>query len=105
MNEMIVSDKLTSGITRAYQAQVARVDERWTPNAQPTGRLERDEIALSDEAQLLQKAKAAAMATPEMHRERVAELKRLIAEGKYEIPLDNLVIRLLGQRHDILGAE
>lgn len=98
---MIISDKLTSGITQAYQAQATRVDERWMQNAQPAERLERDEVALSDEVHLLQKAKAAAIAAPEVRRERVTELKRLIAEGKYEIPLDSLVARLLGQPHDV----
>ncbi len=102
---MIISDKLSLEVSRAYQAQVARVDERFAQNAQPAERLERDEVALSDEAHVLQKAKAAAIAAPEVRTELVAELKRLIVEGKYEIPLDGLVARLLGQFHDARSVE
>lgn len=105
MSEIIISDKLTSGIARAYQAQVARVDERLTQNTPPAEKAERDEVALSDQAHLLQKAKAAAIAAPEVRAERVAELKRRIAEGKYEIPLDGLIARLLGQSHDLPSME
>ncbi len=105
MSEILISDKLTPGITRAYQAQVARVDERLTQNAPPAERAERDEVALSDQAHLLQKAKAAAIAAPETRAERVAELKRRIVEGKYEIPLDGLIARLLGQPHDVSNME
>jgi flagellar biosynthesis anti-sigma factor FlgM len=97
VSEIIVSNKLTSEISRTYQAQIARVDERLTQNLQSAERSKRDEVALSDEVYLLQKAKAAAIATPEVRRERVVELKELIAEGKYEIPLNDLIARLLGQ--------
>jgi len=105
VSEILISNKFTSEISRAYQAQIARVDERLTQNLHSAERSKRDEVTLSDEIYLLQKVKAAAVATPKVHRERVDELKRLIAEGKYEIPLNDLIARLLGQSFDIPGME
>ncbi len=92
---MIISDKLPPKISQAYHSQVSQVEERRARNVQEAGNSRADEVSLSSEVHVLQKAKSAAMAAPEVCAERVAELKRLIAEGLYEVPLDALVERLL----------
>ncbi|HEY64321.1 MAG TPA: flagellar biosynthesis anti-sigma factor FlgM [Caldilineae bacterium] len=56
---------------------------------------QQDEVTISAEVHILQKAKAAAMAAPEVRADRVAELKRMISEGTYRVPIESLAERLL----------
>jgi len=95
VSTMIISDKLPPKITQAYHSQVNQVEERRARSVQEAANPKGDEVSLSSEVHVLQKAKSVAMAAPEVRAERVAELKRLIAEGLYEVPLDGLVERLL----------
>lgn len=55
-----------------------------------------DEVSLSERARLLHKAKAALSAQQEEVRAAVLEaVRRQLDEGSYEIPLDELAVRLL----------
>ncbi len=102
---MIISNKLPSDISRAYNTQSARVEDRSAAGAATSGKQQRDEVSLSSEAHILQKAKSAAMDAPDVRAGRVAELKRQIAEGTYEIPVDDLVNRLLGGADSVTAEE
>ncbi|GAB4558573.1 MAG: hypothetical protein Kow0047_03770 [Anaerolineae bacterium] len=93
---MIISDKLPPQISRAYATQPNAQVERPAPNRAQTGASGRDELSLSEEAHILQQAVAAAKAGPDVRADRVAELKRMIEAGQYEIAIEELIDRLLG---------
>ncbi|MCD6289955.1 MAG: flagellar biosynthesis anti-sigma factor FlgM [Anaerolineae bacterium] len=93
---MNISDKLPPEISRTYHLQIAQVERRPARSVHGPEASTRDEVSLSADARVVQKAKAAATAAPAVRPEKVAALKQKIAEGTYEIPLDALVDRLLG---------
>ena len=92
---MIIPDKIPSEISRAYQSQLPQVDERLVQGTRQTEQVQRDEVTFSAEAHVLQKAKTAAMEAPEVRTDRVNEVKRMIEEGTYQVPVESLVDRLL----------
>lgn len=103
---MIITNKLPADISRAYAAQAPRVEDRQQQQqAAAVEKQAKDEVSLSAEAHVLQKVKAEVLAASDMRTERVAELKRKIAEGAYEIPYDALVDRLLGKEEGEAGKE
>lgn len=102
---MIITNKLPADISRAYAAQAPRVEDRQQQQAAAVEKQAKDEVSLSAEAHVLQKVKAEALAASDVRAERVAELKRKIAEGAYEIPYDALVDRLLGRGEGEAGKE
>lgn len=53
------------------------------------------QVEVSDEARLLQHAKQLAQATPDVRKERVAEIRQQIASGTYRVDSRELARRIL----------
>lgn len=61
-----------------------------------------DQVVLSPEAQNVGKLQAKINASPDVNLEKVAELRRAIAEGKFEINAERIAENMLNQE-DLLG--
>jgi flagellar biosynthesis anti-sigma factor FlgM len=62
-----------------------------------------DQAALSEQARVLNKARAAMETVPEVRTEKVTALRDQVNSGNYHVPLEELARRLLvrlGLRHD-----
>lgn len=57
---------------------------------------DRDEVTLSEQGQFLQRIYQAALEAADVREDKVSELQRRIAEGSYEVPVSQLVDKLLG---------
>ena len=55
------------------------------------------EVEVSDQARLLQRAKQVAQATPDLRKERVAEIQRQIESGVYQVDSREVARRILEQ--------
>ena len=59
------------------------------------GSVKRDEISISDLGKELQKIKEVVEATPDIRIDKVVKLQRLVNEGLYHIPEEELINKLL----------
>lgn len=57
----------------------------------------RDQLTLSDQARLLSKAQASLADQPEVRAEKVEPLKQAIESGAYQVPVHQLVRRLIAR--------
>lgn len=69
----------------ARQADTKRADDR------------RDQLQLSDQAQMLAKAQAVLADQPEVRTEKVTEIKQAVEAGTYQVPHESLARRLMSQ--------
>ncbi|HIC88497.1 MAG TPA: flagellar biosynthesis anti-sigma factor FlgM [Anaerolineae bacterium] len=95
-------DMITNGlgrtVARAFNQETQPVEnQKVGSNHVPASPKGDDEIVLSDRAQTLQRASEAVHAAPDVRQERVMQLRAQIAEGKYKIPMEELLDRLLGR--------
>ena len=72
------------------------VAENATPPSEPeAGVRETDTIVFSAKAREVQLARKVAGATPDVRPEKVASLTQLIAEGRYDVPAENVAAAML----------
>lgn len=95
-------DGITNGlgrtVARAFNQETQPVEnQKVAPNHAPASPEGGDEVVLSERAQILQRASEAVRAIPDVRQERVMQLRAQIAEGKYKIPTEILLDRLLGR--------
>lgn len=76
-----------SNVMRAYGKNIKRVSG--------TENISTDRVEISSEARELQAAKKAFDALPEIREERVAEIKTLMASGKYKPSAEDVIEKLM----------
>lgn len=67
------------------------------PDAAPTGKGASDRVVLSQEAQTLGRLQAKINSAPDVNLEKVAEIRRAIAEGRFEINPERIAENMLNQ--------
>ena len=72
------------------------------PDAAPSGKSASDHVVLSQEAQTLGRLKAKINSSPDVDLEKVAEIRRAIAEGRFEINPERIAENMLNQ-NELLG--
>ncbi len=70
--------------------------------AAPAGKSAGDQVVLSQEAQTLGRLQSKIESSPDVNLEKVAEIRRAIAEGRFEINADRIAENMLKQ-NDLLG--
>jgi negative regulator of flagellin synthesis FlgM len=86
-------------VKSAQLSEASRVDRSAARSAYAAlePKASRDEAILSSQAILLAKARAALDAVPEIRSEPVDALKAQVETGTYQVPIERLVARLLGE--------
>jgi negative regulator of flagellin synthesis FlgM len=72
------------------------------PDAAPAGKGASDQVVLSQEAQTLGRLQAKINSSPDVDLEKVAEIRRAIAEGRFEINPERIAENMLNQ-NELLG--
>lgn len=72
------------------------------PDAAPTTKGASDLVVLSQEAQTLGRLQAKINSSPDVDLEKVAEIRRAISEGRFEINPERIAENMLNQ-NDLLG--
>jgi negative regulator of flagellin synthesis FlgM len=72
------------------------------PDAAPAAKGASDQVVLSQEAQTLGRLQAKINSSPDLDLEKVAEIRRAIAEGRFEINPERIAENMLNQ-DDLLG--
>jgi negative regulator of flagellin synthesis FlgM len=72
------------------------------PDAAPAAKGASDQVVLSQEAQTLGRLQAKINSSPDVDLEKVAEIRRAIAEGRFEINPERIAENMLNQ-DDLLG--
>ena len=94
---MKISHGQIDGLLKAYaqQAQRAKADA----GAQPaeTRTLGVDKLTLSDRMREIQMVREAVARTPDIRSERVQELSKAVADGKYEVKSEDIAGKMLGR--------
>lgn len=72
------------------------------PDATQAGKIASDQVVLSQEAQTLGRLQAKINTAPDIDLEKVAEIRRAIAEGRFEINPERIAENMLNQ-NDLLG--
>lgn len=72
------------------------------PDAAPVAKGPSDQVVLSQEAQTLGRLQAKINSSPDVDLEKVAEIRRAIAEGRFEINPERIAENMLNQ-NDLLG--
>jgi negative regulator of flagellin synthesis FlgM len=72
------------------------------PDAAPAGKSASDQVVLSQEAQTLGRLQAKINSSPDVDLEKVAEIRRAIAEGRFEINPERIAENMLNQ-NELLG--
>ncbi len=72
------------------------------PDAAPASKGASDQVVLSQEAQTLGRLQAKINSSPEVDLEKVAEIRRAIAEGRFEINPERIAENMLNQ-NELLG--
>lgn len=72
------------------------------PDAAPAGKGASDQVVLSQEAQTLGRLQAKINSSPDVDLDKVAEIRRAIAEGRFEINPERIAENMLNQ-NDLLG--
>jgi negative regulator of flagellin synthesis FlgM len=72
------------------------------PDATPASKGASDQVVLSQEAQTLGRLQAKINSSPDVDLEKVAEIRRAIAEGRFEINPERIAENMLNQ-NDLLG--
>lgn len=88
----------TNGL-RSRSGNVAATPGEKTPPPATTGKPAgaKDNVVLSQEAQNLHKLQAKISSMPDVDAERVASIKKAIAEGKFEINAERIAENMLNQ--------
>jgi flagellar biosynthesis anti-sigma factor FlgM len=94
---MIIRDKSAAAVSQLYTRRLTsdKPSQAKSPTAQ-SAQPAHDDVEISSEAQALQKA-SAEPAGDEVRWDKVAQLRQRIEQGKYEVPVNDLVQRLLGE--------
>lgn len=71
-------------------------------DAVPAGKGASDQVVLSQEAQTLGRLQAKINSSPDVDLEKVAEIRRAIAEGRFEINSERIAENMLNQ-NELLG--
>ena len=72
------------------------------PDAAPASKGASDQVVLSQEAQTLGRLQAKINSSPDVDLDKVAEIRRAIAEGRFEINPERIAENMLNQ-NDLLG--
>lgn len=72
------------------------------PDVAPAAKGASDQVVLSQEAQTLGRLQAKINSSPDVDLEKVAEIRRAIAEGRFEINPERIAENMLNQ-NDLLG--
>jgi negative regulator of flagellin synthesis FlgM len=86
----------------AGSTRIARLDTaplRQTADAPSEKGAGGDEVAISLDARLMQRAQQAVASAPDVRQDKVAELKQQIASGQYQVSPDKIARRML----DVVG--
>lgn len=73
-----------------------------TPDAAPVSKGASDQVVLSQEAQTLGRLQAKINTSPDVDLEKVAEIRRAIAEGRFEINPERIAENMINQ-NELLG--
>jgi len=92
----------TKGTRSKPAAQSAPEAKTPAPDAAPTNKGASDQVVLSQEAQTLGRLQAKINSSPDVDLEKVAEIRRAIAEGRFEINPERIAENMLNQ-NDLLG--
>jgi len=96
---MIIRDNISTGVSQLYtqRLQSTNASER-KPLAAADGKpADRDAVEISSEALALQKSIETALAADDVRWDKVTQLRQQIQQGTYEVPVQNLVQKLLGE--------
>ena len=94
-----VSTKGTRSKPAAPSAPEAKAP---APDATPAGKNPGDQVVLSQEAQNLGRLQTKINSSPDVDLEKVAEIRRAIAEGRFEINPERIAENMLNQ-DELLG--
>lgn len=92
----------TKGARSKPAAPTAPEAKTPAPDAAPAGKGASDQVVLSQEAQTLGRLQAKINSSPDVDLEKVAEIRRAIAEGRFEINPERIAENMLNQ-NELLG--
>jgi len=92
----------TKGARSKPAAPIAPEAKTPAPDAAPASKGASDQVVLSQEAQTLGRLQAKINSSPDVDLEKVAEIRRAIAEGRFEINPERIAENMLNQ-NDLLG--
>jgi negative regulator of flagellin synthesis FlgM len=96
-------DSISSKGTRSKPAAPSAPEAKApAPEAAPASKGASDQVVLSNEAQTLGRVQAKINSSPEVDLEKVAEIRRAIAEGRFEFNAERIAENMLNQ-NDLLG--
>ncbi|HSC66952.1 MAG TPA: flagellar biosynthesis anti-sigma factor FlgM [Cellvibrio sp.] len=72
------------------------------PDAAPVAKGPSDQVVLSQEAQTLGRLQAKINSSPDVDLEKVAEIRRAIAEGRFEVNAERIAENMINQ-NELLG--
>ncbi|WP_323814607.1 flagellar biosynthesis anti-sigma factor FlgM [Cellvibrio sp. NN19] len=94
-------DSVSTKGTRSKPA-APNTPETKTPEAAPASKAAGDQVVLSQEAQNLGRLQAKIESSPDVDMDKVAEIRRAIAEGRFEINPERIAENMLNQ-DELLG--
>jgi negative regulator of flagellin synthesis FlgM len=97
-------DSVSTKGTRSKSASTAAPEAK-APSTAPapaTSPKAGDKVVLSEQAQTLGRLQSKIESAPDVNLEKVAEIRRAIAEGRFEINPERIAENMLSQ-HDLLG--
>ena len=96
---MKIENNGSQGISRAQRNDAQAVEAARAAQARPAAKPESksDRLELSDQAQMLAKARKTLDAQPEIRQEKVQALRASVENGTYQVPIAQLARRLASQ--------
>jgi negative regulator of flagellin synthesis FlgM len=91
---MIISNKQLQSILQLNQITATRKKGDYPDSASVN---KNDSLVLSSRAQELQFVKEQVLKSPEVRAERISELKKRIQEGSYQVPSQDIALKMISR--------
>jgi negative regulator of flagellin synthesis FlgM len=95
-------DSVSTKSTRSKPASTAPEAKEPSTPAAPTSPKAGDQVVLSEQAQTIGRLQSKIDSAPDVNLDKVAEIRRAIAEGRFEINPERIAENMLNQQ-DLLG--
>lgn|SRR5690606_39094647 len=95
-------DSVSTKSTRSKPASTAPEAKEPSTPAAPTSTKAGDQVVLSEQAQTIGRLQSKIDSAPDVNLDKVAEIRRAIAEGRFEINPERIAENMLNQQ-DLLG--
>jgi negative regulator of flagellin synthesis FlgM len=95
-------DSVSTKSTRSKPASSNALDNKAPATPAPSNSKSGDQVVLSEQAQTLGRLQSKIDSAPDVNLDKVAEIRRAIAEGRFEINPERIAENMLNQ-NDLLG--